>query len=84
MKITVEFEDGDLDSLHDSVYDITGDSKTNESLKLIWNRLPEDLKREAIHWGLDDSVVRDNIYKYLEGEMTTSGIDTHNEDEHER
>lgn len=81
MKVIVEFEDGDLDSLHDIVYSLTGESKINEHLKLVWNKLPDNLKKEAIHWGMDDSVVRDNIYTHLKGVYS---VDTHNEDEHER
>ena len=69
MKITVEWEEGDFDSLHDTVFDLTDISLSHEQLLKIFNMLPQRLKDDAIHWGVDDSVVRDNIYEYLEEEM---------------
>lgn len=69
MKVTVEFEEGDLDPLHDIVYDLTNVKLNHEQLEIFWNQLPEHIKNEAIHWGLNDSVVRDNIYEQLEKEM---------------
>jgi len=43
----------------------TDKNLNHEELMIIWNDLPEDIQDEAIHWGIDDSVVRDNIYVYL-------------------
>ena len=69
MKITVEWEEGDFDSLHDTVFDLTDISLSHEQLLKIFNMLPQHLKDDAIRWGVDDSVVRDNIYEHLEKEM---------------
>jgi hypothetical protein len=65
MKIKVEFEKGDLNSLHDTIIDLSGKSLSHEELVIIWNKLPKHLKDDSIRWGVDDSVVRDNIYVYL-------------------
>ncbi len=78
MKVNVTFEEGDLDSLHDIVYGLTGKPQTHKELELVWKKLPEHIKEDAIRWGIDDSVVRDNIYVHLKTELT---IDTHSEDE---
>jgi hypothetical protein len=69
MKITVELEEDDFDSLHDIVYDLTDMSLSHEQLLKIFNMLPQHLKDDAIRWGVSDCVVRDNIYEHLEKEM---------------
>jgi hypothetical protein len=66
MKVTVEFEDGDFDPIHDIIFDLTGKKLTHEELSNVWKDLPENLKEDSIHWGINDSVVRDNIYTHLE------------------
>jgi hypothetical protein len=65
MKVTIELEKEDYNVLHDIVYGLTSETLTNDELKLIWDNLPEYLKLEAVHWGVDDTVVRDNIYEHL-------------------
>ena len=69
MKITVEWEEGDFNALHDIIFDLTTMKLTHEQLLKIFNMLPKHLKDDAIRWGVDDSVVRDNIYVQLEKEM---------------
>jgi hypothetical protein len=67
MKIKVELEQSDLDSLHDTIFNaIEIEDLTNEQLIEFWEILPEDIQSEAMRWGLDDSVVRDNIYVWLQ------------------
>jgi hypothetical protein len=65
MKISVTFEEGDFNSLHDIMYEINRKKLQHNELQTIWNSLPEDIKEDGIHWGLDDSVVRDKMYVYL-------------------
>lgn len=68
MKKTIELEREDLDALHDVILEAlhySGDL-TDEVILTYWNMLPEHLKAEAEHWGLSDSVVRDNIYEWLQ------------------
>ncbi len=88
MKQTIEFEKGDFNSLHDIIFDLIGEELTHDELKTIWDVLPEHLKEDAIHWGLNDSVVRDNIYVYLdENDAVLKHFDKRpkfNEDEFER
>ena len=68
MKKTVTLEQEDIDCLHDVIleaFDYSGDL-TNDVVLTYWNMLPEHIKDEAEHWGLDDTVVRDNIYVWLQ------------------
>jgi hypothetical protein len=65
MKKTVTLEQEDLDSLHDTVLEALELDLDNEQILDYWNKLPEHLRDEAEYWGIDDSVVRDNIYEYL-------------------
>lgn len=60
-----ELEQADFNVLHDVVLGVTGKKLSNDALKLTWLALPENLKEDAIHWGLNDTVVRDNIYEHL-------------------
>jgi hypothetical protein len=69
MKITIEWEEGDFDSLHDTVFDLTDVSLNHEQLLKVFEMLPQHIKDDAIRWGVDDSVVRDNIYEQLEKEL---------------
>jgi hypothetical protein len=59
-------EDGEWGSLHDVVYEVLDKQMTNKELETLFRSLPSYLKDDAFHWGLSDSVVRDNIYEYLE------------------
>jgi hypothetical protein len=65
MKVFVELDEQDLAPLHDIVFDLTDKSLNNEQLTAIWNLLPDDIIREAIHWGTNDTGVRENIHTYL-------------------
>ena len=65
MKKTVILEQEDLDCLHDVVLEALELDFDNQQLIELYNKLPQDLKDEAEHWGLYDTVVRDNIYEYL-------------------
>lgn len=65
MKKIITLEQSDLDALHDVVLSSIGKKLSNEELLKVWNELPEDIQDDAVHWGIDDSVVRDNIYAHL-------------------
>lgn len=68
---TITLEQEDYNALHDIIFNVLGensdmeDDLTNEYLLEIWKTIPEHIRDSAIHWGLDDSVVRDDIYEYL-------------------
>lgn len=55
-----------LGRFHDLVCDLTEQSLSDEELKVLFYKLPDELQREARHHGLDDTCVADNIYEYLE------------------
>ena len=69
-KYISKFEKHDWDHLHDVVLEATWNTtKLNlnqEQLEKLYLELPEDLKKDAEHWGLSDTVVRDNIYEWYQ------------------
>ena len=73
MKVTVEFEEGDFDSLHDIVYSLTEVKLSHDELEKVFRALPEDFQADAIHWGISDTAVRENIYEYLQKKL--NGLD---------
>lgn len=60
------FTQNEWDRLHDVVLDATWDttqvSLTQTELEDLYTELPGEIKADVMHWGLNDSVVRDNIY----------------------
>lgn len=56
----------DLASLHNTVFDLTGKQKSDNELNEIWRAIPDDLKMDAEKWGCSDTVVREDIYEFLE------------------
>jgi len=67
MKKTVVLEQEDIDDLRDTISNAidTTENLTNEKVLEVWNKLPDDIKENAIHWGLDDTVVGDEIYEWI-------------------
>ena len=72
MKVTVELEKEDFDVLHDVILGATGYGFNEVELQSIWDKLPEDLVGLALHWGIDDSVFRDDLYEYIQEEIKTA------------
>ena len=69
MKKTYELERSDLDVLHDIILgalDYPADKLTDNVILSYWEKLPEHIKDDAAHWDIDDTVVRDTIYEWLE------------------
>lgn len=60
-----EFDKQDWAHLHDVVLEALEVEMTNQKLEELFRTLPQDIKDDAYHWGLSDSVVRDNIYTYI-------------------
>lgn len=60
-----EFDKQDWAHLHDVVLEALEVDMTNQKLEELFRTLPQDIKDDAYHWGLSDSVVRDNIYTYI-------------------
>ena len=69
MKVTLELEEDDYPSLHDTVLDVTDYSYSNNELLMIWSRLPEDIRLDAAKWGMSDTEVREKIHGHLEEEL---------------
>ena len=70
-----KFTQDEWDHLHDVILDATWETtKTKMSqseLETLFEELPEHMKDDAYHWGLNDSVVRDNIYVwYIKNKLT--------------
>ena len=76
MKFYIEtiFEQSDLDHLHDVYFDatltVTGEetSLNEEQILELWERLDDDIKFDAMKWGLSDTCVRDNIWEFVKNE----------------
>jgi len=45
--------------------DLDEEDLTNEEILAYWEMFPDDIKSEAIRWGVSDSVVGDNMYVWL-------------------
>lgn len=56
----------DLNALHDVLLEVTDLEYTDEQLYKVWEKVSRHIKDEATHWGLSDTVVRDNVYKWAE------------------
>lgn len=65
-----EFDQNDWNHLHDVVLDATFNTKklnlNQLELETLFEKLPDHIKSDAYHWGLNDTVVRDNIYVWVE------------------
>lgn len=76
MKFYIEtiFEQSDLSHLHDVYFDAmlttTGEeiSLNEEQILELWERLDDDIKFDAMKWGLSDTCVRDDIWKFVKNE----------------
>jgi hypothetical protein len=65
MKIIVELEREDFDAMHDVIFEVKGYEPTDAQIQEKWNLLPEGIQGLAIQWGCNDTVFRDEMYKWL-------------------
>ena len=79
MKVDIHFEEGDFASMHDILFDLTGHSFSHKELEGMWHKLPQHLKDEFIHWGGNDSVVRDNKSEHYQKLMEEKGLESWDE-----
>ena len=70
--ITLEKED--LAHMHDVIYDVIDREPTDEEILRVWNALPEHIRGDAIQWGCDDTVFRDNMYVWLKKNLPTVNL----------
>lgn len=60
------FDDNGWNHLHDVALDAIGKNyHTRKSLFMLYEALPEQIKLNAVKYGLSDTVVRDEIFIYL-------------------
>lgn len=63
---SIELEQSDLDSLHDTIAEALdkwpiGDDQIID----IWKQIPNHIKAEAVKWGVNDTVVKDDVYVWI-------------------
>ena len=46
MKVNIEFEEGDFDAMHDTLFGLTGHSFSHKELEGMWHKLPQHLKKD--------------------------------------
>ncbi len=66
-QIEVVFNEGDAwFSLHDTIFEATGESLTKEEIKELFIKLPVHVSAVGVAWGLADTVFNDEVYRLLE------------------
>ena len=60
------FDQNDWNHLHDVVLDATGDSLGRDSLYEFFENLTEELQKEAVEYGMNDTCWRDSLYRHIE------------------
>ena len=59
------------DVILDATWETTKTSMSQTELEALFYELPDNIKKDAYHWGLNDTVVRDKIYVwYKENKLT--------------
>ena len=70
MRDIKEFDKNDWNHLNDVILEATWNTtKLNLSqpkMEELFEQLPDNIKSDAYHWGLNDTVVRDNIYEWFQ------------------
>ncbi len=66
MRDILDFDKHDWDHMHDCIVNVTGKPSTREQLIEIFHTLPDDLREEALEWGMSDTCWRDNFITYYE------------------
>ena len=62
-----ELKESDKNGIHEVLFqmDIIG-LEDNNKVEQYYEKLPEHIKRDGIHWGFSDSVVQDSMYDWFE------------------
>ena len=62
----IELEQYDLNVLHDVILGALGiKNLTDEELILYWNKLPDDIKLDALKYEIGDTPTRDAMYVWF-------------------
>lgn len=70
MKVTIELDQSDLNVLADIVMDILREKWDNLQLTELFDELPEHIKGLAVQWGSNDTVFRDEVYRWVRDNKT--------------
>lgn len=63
------FTQNEWNHLHDCIFYVTGKKSSQEKLEKFFDLLPENLQNEAIEWGMNDTLWRDNLIKWMESKI---------------
>tara|TARA_R110000744_G_scaffold357213_1_gene464046 strand:+ start:48 stop:272 length:225 start_codon:yes stop_codon:yes gene_type:complete len=62
----IEFDQSDINTIHDVVFNALGKQDlTNEQIIEYWDKLPKEIKLEALKWGVGDTPTRGNMYVWF-------------------
>lgn len=64
---TVDIDNNDYAMLHDVVWDSVGKDMSHEELDVLIRKMPEYIISNAAEWGFSDTVVRDDVFKWVKG-----------------
>jgi hypothetical protein len=59
-------KDHDIAHVHDAVFDATGENLSNEEICALVKLLPSSITSVAEEWTYSDTVVRDDIYRFVQ------------------
>ena len=65
-----EFNENDWAHMHDCIlnatYNTTKLSLSQKELETLFLELPVDMQDDAVHWGMNDTPWRDNLYEWYQ------------------
>lgn len=63
----VVLDQDDLNTIHDVIFNaLDVEDLTSEQIIEYWNKFPDDIKLDAMKWGVSDTPTRDNMYVWLQ------------------
>lgn len=62
---TVKLDRDDLNTIHDVILNALDINVDDETIIKYWNAFPEDIKLDAMKWGVSDTPTRDEMYEWL-------------------
>lgn len=60
------FEKNEWDHFHDCFFHVYKIKKSKEELEKIYLSIPNEMKLDALNWGMNDTVFRENLINYFE------------------
>lgn len=68
-RVMINIDEDGLPRLHDIVLEVAGEDFNTNQLIEVYCNLPLNLRKDVDHWGMDDTVVRDNIFEFLQSKL---------------